>query len=226
MHIAIVEDDKRVAELLQRAFEEEGHQITLFMDGTMAREQLPTLSGLDLLIVDIMLPGMNGIELCRYVRRYMPRLPVLMLTALGATDDKLEGFDAGADDYLVKPFEIRELMARVRALHRRHQHSLTERYLRYADVEMDTEARLVRRAGRAIHLTPKEFHLLRYMLQNPERVISKAEIAEKVWGIRFDTGTNFIDVYINYLRKKIDKDFSPRLIHTRTGMGFIFTQRP
>ena len=147
-----------------------------------------------------------------------------MLTALGTTDDKLEGFDAGADDYMVKPFDIRELEARVRVLLKRvvsDDAGLPEKELTYADLEVNLLMKTVYRDKQEIKLTPKEFNLLTYMVQNPERVLSRTEIAEKVWGTHFDTGTNFIDVYINYLRKKIDRDFDIKLIHTKPGMGFI-----
>jgi DNA-binding response OmpR family regulator len=147
-----------------------------------------------------------------------------MLTALGATDEKVEGFDAGADDYIVKPFEMRELAARIRALLKRRKASLsasTNTMLKYDDLEMNLLTKTVKRQGVEINLTPKEFNLLQYMLENPERVLSRAEIAEKVWDTHFDTGTNFIDVYINYLRKKIEKNFEKKLIHTKPGMGFI-----
>jgi len=146
-----------------------------------------------------------------------------MLTALGTTDDKVEGFNAGADDYLVKPFEMRELLVRIRALLKRNNKiaNSTGFILRFADLEMNLHTKIVKRAGIEIRLTPKEFNLLEYMLQNPNRVLSRTEIAEKVWDTHFDTGTNFIDVYVNYLRKKIDKNFEEKLIHTKSGMGFI-----
>jgi DNA-binding response OmpR family regulator len=146
-----------------------------------------------------------------------------MLTALGTTDDKVEGFDAGADDYIVKPFEMRELLVRIRALVKRNNKTVSNsgNILKYADLEMNLHTKIVKRNGKEINLTPKEFNLLAYMLQNPERILSRVEIAEKVWNTHFDTGTNFIDVYINYLRKKIDKGFEKKLIHTKSGMGFI-----
>ncbi|TVQ92412.1 MAG: DNA-binding response regulator, partial [Bacteroidetes bacterium] len=181
-----------------------------------------------LIISDIILPEINGLELCRKIRTSKPFIPILMLTALGTTDDKVEGFDAGADDYLVKPFEIRELLVRIRALMKRS--SATASYMtpviKYADLELNTHTKTAKRADQEIKLTPKEFKLLEYMITNPERVLSRDEIAEKVWDTHFDTGTNFIDVYINYLRKKVDKPFERKLIHTRPGMGFIFSNKP
>lgn len=146
-----------------------------------------------------------------------------MLTALGTTDDKVEGFDAGADDYLVKPFEMRELLVRIRALLKRNQKNSgnISGILAYADLEMNLHTKIVKRNQQQINLTPKEFKLLAYLMQNPDRVLSRVEIADKVWETHFDTGTNFIDVYINYLRKKIDRNFDHKLIHTKSGMGFI-----
>ena len=167
---------------------------------------------------------MNGFELTKEVRQLNPDIPVLMLTALGTTDDKLDGFDAGADDYMVKPFDFRELDARIRVLLKRKvvaSQTVQPQELNYADLHIDLSAKSVFRDEREIKLTPKEFNLLAYMMENPERVLSRAEIADKVWNTHFDTGTNFIDVYINYLRKKVDRDFPVKLIHTKPGMGFI-----
>jgi DNA-binding response OmpR family regulator len=144
-----------------------------------------------------------------------------MLTALGTTDDKVEGFDAGADDYLVKPFDFRELHARIRVLLKRPLTDMPGLLLKIGDLEMNLSTKIVKRSGVVINLTPKEFNLLEYMMRNSERVLSRVEIAEKVWNTKFDTGTNFIDVYINYLRKKVDRDFPVKLIHTKPGMGFI-----
>jgi DNA-binding response OmpR family regulator len=178
----------------------------------------------DLVITDIVLPRVNGLEVSRTIRAGLPSMPILMLTALGTTDDKVEGFDAGADDYLVKPFDLRELLVRIRALLKRNTGAVkpANTSLRYADLEMNLQTKIVTRNGEEIALTPKEFRLLEYMMQHSERVLSRAEIAENVWETHFDTGTNFIDVYINYLRKKVDKAFVVKLIHTRPGMGFIF----
>jgi DNA-binding response OmpR family regulator len=168
------------------------------------------------------LPGMNGFELCRYIKQHSPRQAVLLLTALDGLQDKESGFGAGADDYLVKPFEFRELLLRIRALARRSsayagQHAL----LHAADLEMDTDARTVRRAGQRIELTTREYALLEYLLVNKGKTVSRIDIAEKVWDLHFDTNTNVIDVYINYLRKKIDKNFPQKLLHTVVGMGYL-----
>lgn len=222
MTILIIEDDQRVAALIQRGLEEQGFSPTLAYDGFLGKK-LALQNDYDLIITDIILPKLDGISLCRQIRETKPDTPIIMLTALGTTDDKVEGFDAGADDYLVKPFEMRELLVRIRALLKRNNKSNngTGFILRFADLEMNLHTKIVKRSGTEINLTPKEFNLLAYMLQNTERVLSRAEIAEKVWNTHFDTGTNFIDVYINYLRKKIDRDFDKKLIHTKSGMGFI-----
>lgn len=222
MEILIVEDDQRVAELIQRGLQEAGFATTVAYDG-MSGKKLAFQFPYDLIIMDIVLPKMDGLDLCKQVRQIRSEVPIIMLTALGTTNDKLEGFDAGADDYLVKPFEMRELLARVRVLLKRGNPTLQggTSVLRFSDLEMNLDTKVVKRKDNEIHLTPKEFRLLEFMLRNPERVLSRMEIAEKVWHTHFDTGTNFIDVYINYLRKKIDKNFDERLIHTKSGMGFV-----
>lgn len=222
MKILLIEDDLRVAELIKRGLEEQGFSISLAYEGETGRK-LAIAKEYDLIITDIILPKVSGIELCKEIRSAKPNMPIIMLTALGTTDDKVEGFDAGADDYLVKPFDFRELQVRIRALLNRKNNSLrSSSSIKYADVNMNLQTKTVNRAGEEIQLTPKEFNLLKYMLENKERVLTRAEIAEHVWDTHFDTGTNFIDVYISYLRNKIDKNFSSRLIHTKPGMGFIF----
>ncbi|CDT07272.1 Response regulator MprA [Sphingobacterium sp. PM2-P1-29] len=222
MKILIVEDDHRVAELIKRGLEEQGFLTTLAYDG-LSGKKLSSQDHFDLVITDIILPKMDGLDLCKYLRQTNPDLPIIMLTALGTTDDKVEGFDAGADDYLVKPFEMRELLVRIRALLKRNQKNSgnISGILAYADLEMNLHTKIVKRNQQQINLTPKEFKLLAYLMQNPDRVLSRVEIADKVWETHFDTGTNFIDVYINYLRKKIDRNFDHKLIHTKSGMGFI-----
>lgn len=221
----IIEDDQRVAELLKRGLEEFGYQAAVAFDGEMGLRLCRSLQP-DVVISDVILPKMNGFELIRRIKKENGSIPVIMLTALGATDDKLEGFDSGADDYMVKPFDIREVDARIRILLKRTGKSGSRaafRELAYADLTVNLLTGAVTRGEKEIKLTPKEFSLLTYMMQNPDRVLSRVEIAENVWSTHFDTGTNFIDVYINYLRKKIDKDFDEKLIHTRTGVGFIFS---
>lgn len=222
MKILIVEDDQRVAELIKRGLEEQDFSVTVAYDG-LSGKKLSLQDNFDLIITDIILPKMDGIDLCRQIRQTRPGIPIIMLTALGTTDDKVEGFDAGADDYLVKPFEMRELLVRIRALLKRNQRTTggSGSVLRYSDLEMNLHTKIVKREGQEISLTRKEFRLLEYLMQNPDRVLSRVEIADKVWETHFDTGTNFIDVYINYLRKKIDRNFDKKLIHTKSGMGFI-----
>ncbi len=218
--ILLIEDEPRVADSLQRALSDAGYLVELAGDGDAGLTA--ALKGShQLIITDIILPGINGIELCRRIRHAIPDMPIIMLTALGTTDEKVEGFDSGANDYLVKPFEMRELLARIRALLKRSQPARNEPVLRAADLELDLRTKSAKRGGREIELTPKEFKLLSYLLEHQGRVLSREEIAEKVWDTHFDTGTNFIDVYVAYLRKKVDKEFSPKLIHTRPGLGFI-----
>ena len=225
-HILIVEDEKRVADLLQKGLEENGYHTMVAYDGRMALRLFRSHT-FQLVISDIILPQLDGFELCKEIRKLNAGIPVLMLTALGSTDDKLDGFDAGADDYLTKPFDFRELMARVRVLLKRESATVSRppEQITYADLSIHLGLQEVRRREVLIKLSPKEYNLLLYMVQNAERVISRVEIAEKVWNTHFDTGTNFIDVYINYLRKKIDRDFDTKLIHTKTGMGFILTDK-
>lgn len=222
MNILVIEDEERLAVLVKQGLEENGYVATLAIDGLIGKH-LALKNDYDLIIMDIVLPYINGIDLCKEVRAVKPDIPILMLTALGTTNDKVEAFDAGADDYLVKPFDFRELQVRIRALTKRSGVALKNQnyILKYADLELNDQTKIVKRSGIEIILTPKEFKLLEYMMQNNERVLSRAEIADKVWNTHFDTGTNFIDVYINYLRKKIDKNFDQKLIHTKSGMGFI-----
>ncbi|WP_183557479.1 response regulator transcription factor [Mucilaginibacter sp. SP1R1] len=223
MHILIVEDEERIASLVKQGLEEQGHTAMVAYDG-LSGKKLALQHDYDLLISDIILPHLTGLELCRDIRSAKPDMPIILLTALGTTNDKVEGFDAGADDYLVKPFDFRELLVRIRAVTNRKigNQVLQPGILKYAGLELNNQTKTVSRSGKTISLTPKELKLLEYMMQNCERVLSRTEIAEKVWDTHFDTGTNFIDVYINYLRKKIDKDFTDKLIHTRQGLGFIF----
>ncbi|MFD2034293.1 response regulator transcription factor [Belliella marina] len=221
--ILVVEDDVRLASLLQRGLEESGMQVLLAYDGELALKLFENTMP-DLVITDLILPKINGLDLCKHLRNKHPQTPIIMLTALGTTDDKLEGFDAGADDYLVKPFDFRELHARIKTLLKRTQAVNSISYtneLVYADLKIDLQVKKVFRKDQEITLTPKEFNLLAFLVKNPDRVLSREEIAQEVWGVNFDTGTNFIDVYINYIRKKVDKPFDEKLIHTRPGMGFI-----
>ncbi|MDE5890728.1 MAG: response regulator transcription factor [Bacteroidales bacterium] len=224
--ILIVEDEKRVADLLKMGLEEAGYITLVAYDGAMGLRLFQSNS-VQLVISDIILPKLDGFELCKEIRKVNKSIPIMMLTALGSTDDKLDGFDSGADDYMVKPFDFREVLARVRALiKRRPETEELPSSISYADLFIDLNKRNVKRAGQDIKLSPKEYNLLVYMVENAEKVISRIDIAEKVWSTHFDTGTNFIDVYINYLRKKIDRDFDRKLIHTKPGIGFILSLEP
>lgn len=221
--ILVIEDDRRMAELIRRGLEENNYSVTLCGDGA---EGLATALDrhFDLIITDIILPSLTGLELCKKIKAANENYPVIMLTALGTTDDKVDGFDAGADDYMVKPFEIRELTARIHALLKRSATYPSENILRFSDLELNLQTKIVKRGETELNLTPKEFALLTYMMANSGRVLSKNEIAEKVWDTKFDTGTNFIEVYISYLRRKVDKGFDRKLIHTKSGMGFILKE--
>ena len=219
--ILVVEDEPKVASFVKRGLEENGFSCEIAYDGSIGKRMFDT-GNYDLVILDINLPFKNGIELCKEIRNSDEKIPVLMLTALGTTKDKITGFDVGADDYLVKPFEFRELIARIRSLLKRISYDENGgNLLKFLDLEMNLNTYEVTRSGKKIDLTQKEFALLEYLLRNKGRVVSRIDIAEKVWDITFDTGTNVIDVYVNFLRKKIDRDFSQKLIHTQTGVGYI-----
>ena len=222
MKILIIEDEPKVVTFLQQGLEESGYEVDVAFDGSMG-EKLARKGIYDLIILDLIIPGINGIEVCKRIRENGFDTPILMLTALGTTDDKLEGFNAGADDYLVKPFAFKELVARIHALTKRSSGVMhTTGTLKAGDLELDLNKKIARREGRSIELTAKEFALLEYFMHNKGKVLSRADISEKVWEISFDTGTNVVDVYVNILRRKIEKGFGSKLIHTRIGMGYIF----
>ncbi|WP_118951682.1 response regulator transcription factor [Taibaiella helva] len=223
--ILLIEDEAAVVNLLKRGLEEEGHEISVAMDGRSGFE-MATRHYFDALIVDIMLPGMNGIEICRNLREQNFVAPILMLTALGSTENIVTGLDSGADDYLVKPFNFAELLARLRTLFRRkmgliEDGAVNDKVISLSDLELNTDTKIVTRAGKELQLTATEFRLAEYLLRNRNRVLSRMDILEYVWGVDFNMNTNVVDVYINYLRKKIDKDFEPKLIHTVVGMGYV-----
>lgn len=223
--ILIVEDEVKIANSLKKGLEENGYHADIAYDGLIGRK-LFTANPYDLLVLDINLPGMNGFQLCQEIRAHNLHVPIIMLTALNTTDDKVEGFTAGADDYLVKPFEFKELLLRIRALLKRtmNQQLPTGNMLTVADLAMNLDSKEVTRSSRKISLTAKEFQLLEYFLRNRNRVVSRADIAVHVWDIDFDTQTNVIDVYVNYLRNKIDKGFPVKLIHTHVGMGYMLKE--
>ncbi|RQO70571.1 DNA-binding response regulator [Pedobacter sp. KBW06] len=222
--IGLAEDDLKIAGLIKTGLEEQGYLVTIVSNG---EEALQTFKETDfnLVILDVMMPGMNGIAVCKSLRSGNKDLPILMLTALGSIDDKVTGLNSGADDYLVKPFHFKELLARIEALLRR-QHVATgqdkdDHLLSFDDISLNTYSKEVKRAGILIELTAKEHTLLELFLRNPNRLLSRQYIAENAWDISFDTGTNVIDVYVNFLRNKIEKGFSRKLIHTKIGMGYI-----
>lgn len=226
MDILIVEDEPKLAAFMKEALENVEYTVDVVYDGFLGRKKVLT-GTYKLYILDIVVPFVNGLELCKEIRTLHPMVPVLMLTALGTTDDKLSGFDAGADDYLVKPFELKEFLARVKALTRRSQgYSEVFRELKVSNLILNLDRRIAFRDATPIELTSKEFALLEFLIRNKGRVVSRSEIAEKVWDIDFDTGTNVVDVYINFLRRKIDRDFSPKLIHTQIGSGYYLDNKP
>jgi two-component system copper resistance phosphate regulon response regulator CusR len=221
--IGLAEDDQKIASLIKTGLEEYGYEVTSIPDGQQALEIFST-NHFDLVILDIMMPGLNGIAVCRQLRIANKSISILMLSALGAIDDKVTGLNSGADDYLVKPFHFKELLARIEALLRRHQPQATkldDQVLSYDDITLNIYSKEVHRAGIPITLTAKEFTLLELFLRNPNRLLSRQYIAENAWDINFDTGTNVIDVYINFLRNKIEKGFDKKLIHTKINMGYI-----
>jgi two-component system copper resistance phosphate regulon response regulator CusR len=222
--ILLIEDEPKTVQSLKQGLEENNYDVSIAYDGHMGK-QLALAHTYQLIVSDIIIPGINGLDLCRELRAQGIQTPILMLTALSTTDDKLNGFEAGADDYLPKPFDFKEFLARVKALIKRsNQTILDAQILKFADLEMDLNSSLVSRAGQMIHLTSKEFQLLEYFLRNQEKVISKAEIAENIWEVEDENSSNLIEVYVNYLRKKVDKGFSSKLIHTQFGMGYILRQ--
>ncbi|WP_242920211.1 response regulator transcription factor [Pontibacter liquoris] len=220
MRILLIEDEPKVASFIKKGLEEQTYEVDQAYDGTFG-VKLALQHDYDLVLLDIILPHMSGLDVCREIRRHNPGIAILMLTALGTTDDKITGLDAGADDYLTKPFEFKELLARIRALTRRGSESSNGEKLSIADLEMDLVKKTVTRGGNPISLTAREFALLYFLLRNQNRVVSRVDITEQVWETSFDTGSNVIDVYINFLRKKIDKGHQTRLIHTLVGMGYV-----
>ncbi len=223
--ILIVEDEGRLAEVMKKQLEEYGFRTEIASDGYIGKQKIESKK-FDLVILDINLPLINGYDLCRDIRKSDTRIPIIMLTAYGTPDNKITGFDAGADDYIVKPFEFRELIARVNVFIRRTEAVKPDsNKLVLADLEMDINTKTVTRSGKKIELTAKESLLLETFLRNRDKLLSRDFIIEKVWGIEFDPSTNIIDVYVNYLRKKIDKNFSPKLIHTKFGFGFYCSDK-
>jgi two-component system copper resistance phosphate regulon response regulator CusR len=224
MNLLLVEDEVSVSNFIRKGFESEGYLIDVAYDGILGKSFF-SKKNYDLIILDINMPGINGFQLCADFKSERPHVPVIFLTALDGLDDKVAGFESGADDYLVKPFEFKELLMRAKALVRRSGlKSFAEKKIKVADLEMETSGKVVTRSGKRIDLTAREFALLEYLMINKGRVVSRIDIAEQVWDLNFDTSTNVIDVYINYLRKKIDKGFEPKLLHTIVGMGYTLRE--
>jgi two-component system, OmpR family, copper resistance phosphate regulon response regulator CusR len=222
--ILIVEDEQRLAEILKKQLEDLGFKVEIAHDGYLGKQMVQN-NEYNLIILDINLPLLNGYDLCKEIRKTNSKIPIIMLTALGTSDNKLMGFEAGADDYVLKPFDFRELLARVNVFLRRSDTTNMPEKLKIADLEMDLTTKSVIRAEKKIELTAKESSLLETFLKNKEKLLTREFIIEHVWGIDFDPSTNIIDVYVNYLRKKIDKDFEPKLIHTKFGFGFYCSEK-
>ena len=223
MRVLVIEDDRKVASFIQTGLEQEGYAVDALNDGAEAGDQARAID-YDAVVLDLMLPGRSGFQVLRDIRAQKASLPVLILTAKDALDERVAGLDAGADDYMTKPFALAELSARLRALLRRG--APRESVLRVADLEMDTIRRKVRRAGNAIDLKPKEYALLEILMRNSDRPLTKALIIEHVWDIHFDSISNVVEVHINSLRNKIDKGFNLPLIHTVRGVGYVLTDTP
>lgn len=222
IEILIVEDERKIADTLKFGLDEMGFNVDVAYDGKLGYH-LFCAKDFDLIILDINLPGMNGYDLCKAIRSRNERIPVLMLTSMSALNDKIEGYESGADDYMVKPFEFKELVLKIRSLLKRTLSPGVPigNLLKAADLEMNLDNNEVKRSGRTISLTAKEFQLLEYLLRNKNRLVSRVDIAINVWDVDFETNTNVIDVYISYLRNKVDKPFELKLIQTHIGMGYI-----
>jgi heavy metal response regulator len=221
MRVLIIEDNPKMAGFIRQGLIEQGFAVDVANTGHEG-EEMAAPEGYDIVILDVMLPDLDGIQVCKNLRRRKVKAPVLMLTALSQTSDKVTGLDAGADDYLTKPFEFSELLARIRALLRRGQ-AQEAAVLKFDDIEMDLLSRKVKRAGHKIKLSTKEFALLELLLRQPNKVLTRAAIGEHVWDMNFDSESNVIDVYISMLRRKIDRDFAKPLIHTRIGQGYMLS---
>lgn len=221
--ILIVEDDAHIATLISRTLQENNYEVLVALDGKMALTLFDQLRP-NLIITDLVMPHLGGQEFCRQIRSRKSNVPIIMLTALNGTEDVVEGLDAGADDYMVKPFRVPELLARVRALLRRAEQSEDKQISTVADLVVDHEAKEVSRNQEMIKLTATEFRLLEFLIRNKNRLKTRMEILEEVWGMSFDPNTNVVDVYINYLRNKIDKPFDKKLLHTQVGLGFILKE--
>ncbi|MCM3881224.1 MAG: response regulator transcription factor [Vicinamibacterales bacterium] len=223
MRVLVIEDDRKVASFIQSGLEQEGCAVDLLADGAHAAEQAHAID-YDAVVLDLMLPGRSGFQILREIRSRKGSLPVLILTAKDSVDERVTGLDAGADDYMTKPFALAELSARLRALQRRG--GPKENVLRLADLQIDTLARAVRRADKAVDLKPKEYALLEYLMRHAGRPLPKSIIIEHVWDIHFDSVSNVVEVHINSLRNKVDRGFAIPLIHTIRGVGYMLSDVP
>lgn len=223
MKVLLIEDDPKISSFVKIGLESHDFTVDVAFDSPLG-ERLSTTRKYDVIIIDIIIPGISGFELCRNIRNRNILTPVLMLTSLDSLDDKLKGFESGADDYLVKPFSFQELLARIKALSRRYKSEIVRPVLKAGGLEVDSITRKVKREGKEINLTATEYKILELLLENKDKVFDRIQIAEKIWGFSFNTGTNIIDVHINSLRKKIDREFEPKLIHTRKGFGYVLSE--
>ncbi len=225
MNLLLVEDEPNVVAVISRGLVDEGFKVSVAPDGTIGA-QMAEQNQFDLIILDIMLPGINGLELCKIIKNKTPNVPIIMLTALGTTENVVNGLDNGADDYLIKPFKFAELFARIRMLLRRYNGAASnDQLINIADLQINLSAKTVMRNNIEITLTATEYRLLEFMAKNKSKILSRIDILENVWDIDFNLGTNVVDVYVNYLRKKIDKQANQKLIHTAVGLGYVLKDK-
>ncbi len=224
MKILLVEDDPKISSFVKIGLESNDFIVDVAYDSPIG-EKLALSRKYDVIILDVVIPGISGYELCKNIRNKSIQTPIIMLTSLDSVEDKVQGFDSGADDYLIKPFNFQELLARIKALNRRNRDAMVKPVLKVAGLEVDSIARKVTRDGKPINLTATEYKILELLLENKDKVFDRILIAEKIWGFSFNSGTNIIDVHINSLRKKIDKDFDTKLIHTRKGFGYVLSDK-
>lgn len=221
MNLLLVEDEPNVVSVISRGLTDEGFSVSVAPDGLIGAEMAAKCQ-FDLIILDIMLPGINGLELCKIIKKNTPTVPIIMLTALGTTENVVNGLDNGADDYLTKPFQFAELFARIRMLLRRYGGAVVnDQIITIADLQLNLSAKTVKRANVELTLTATEYRLLAFMAKNKSKILSRIDILENVWDIDFNLGTNVVDVYVNYLRKKVDKPGTQKLIHTAIGLGYV-----
>ncbi len=224
MKILLVEDDQKISTFVKIGLESHDCLVDIAFDSSIG-ERLALSRKYDVMVLDVVIPGISGFELCKKIRNQNILTPIIMLTSLDGEDDKLTGFDSGADDYLTKPFSFKELLARIKSLNRRNKEIMVNPVLKIADLEVDSVSRLVKRGDKEIHLTATEYKILELLLSGKGKVFDRFNIAEKIWGFSFNSGTNVIDVHINALRRKIDKEFPRKLIHTKKGFGYVINEQ-